>query len=200
MSALYRCCWIEDVCCLLINNSLFCFFLQEVDANRKFIIQVHLEDDTFQIREPPIRNSGHKGGIFLARCKLETHDGSKPLQPGDIYVGGTVEILSHRFNVLNCDQFTFKFMEENSKTWTYSNLSNVLQKVRPKKEILQKLVLTYPGLQSRMLDVDELQTITDKAGLNLVKQEVWTLFRAVDTMLAGTVKMTQFLKYVIDLK
>ena len=83
-------------------------FLQEVDAQRKFIIQVHLEDDTFQIREPPIRNSGHKGGIFLSRCKLESHDGTKPLQPGDIFLGGEVEILSHRFKVLNCDQFTFK--------------------------------------------------------------------------------------------
>lgn len=91
-----------------------------MDAQRKFIIQVHLEDDTFQIREPPIRNSGHKGGIFLSRCKLETHDGTKPLQPGDIFLGGEVEILSHRFIVLNCDQFTFKVC-----CGAFSNVYNV---------------------------------------------------------------------------
>jgi hypothetical protein len=174
--------------------------LQAEDADRKFIIQVHLEDDTFQIREPPIRNSGHKGGIFLSRCKLETHDGSKPLQPGDIYLGGTVEILSHRFRVLNCDQFTFKYMEENCRTWMYCNLQLVLQKVHPKRDVLKKILLTYPGLASRMMDADELQAATDKAGLGLVKQEVCTLFRAVDTTFAGTIKMTQFLKYIMDLK
>lgn len=171
-----------------------------MDADRKFIIQVHLEDDTFQIREPPIRNSGHKGGIFLSRCKLETHDGSKPLQPGDIYLGGTVEILSHKFHVLNCDQFTFKYMEENNKTWTYCDLQQVLRKVYPKLEVLKKLILTYPGLASRMMEVDELQTILEKAGLSVVKQEVCTLFRAVDTSLCGSIKMTQFLKYLMDLK
>jgi EF-hand domain-containing protein 1 len=171
-----------------------------LDANRKFIIQVHLEDDTFQIREPPIRNSGHKGGIFLSRCKLETHDGSKPLQPGDIYLGGDVDILSHKFTVLNCDQFTFKFMEENSKIWRYCNLESVLQKTRPKKEVLKRLVLTFPGLASRNLTVEELQEICDKAGMNLVKQEVCTLFRAVDLARVGVVKMTHFLKYLMDMK
>lgn len=147
-----------------------------------------------------MRNSGHKGGIFLARCKLETHDGSKPLQPGDIYLGGTVEILSHRFHVLNCDQFTFKYMEENCKTWPYCNLQQVLHKARPKLEVLRKIVLTYPGLTARTMTVDDLEEVTTKAGLDLVKQEVCTLFRAVDTTFTGTIKMTQFLKYLLDLK
>jgi hypothetical protein len=171
-----------------------------VDASRKFIIQVHLEDDTFQIREPPIRNSGHKGGIFLARCKLETHDGSKPLQPGDIHLGATVEILSHRFIVLNCDQFTFKFMEENNKTWVYSNQARVLQKLLAKKEVVQKILLTYPALGTRSLDATELQAIMEKAGVELVKQEVYTIFRAVDVSFTGSIKMTQFLRFVMDLK
>lgn len=171
-----------------------------MDAQRKFIIQVHLEDDTFQIREPPIRNSGHKGGIFLSRCKLETHDGSKPLQPGDIYLGGEVEILSHRFKVLNCDQFTFKFMEENCKTWTYCNLQTVLHKIRTKKDVIKRLLLTAPALQSRMMDVPALQEMLEKTDLNLVKQEVCTLFRAVDVTFSGSIKMTQFLKYIMDLQ
>ena len=172
---------------------------QAVDAERKFIIQVHLEDDTFQIREPPIRNSGHKGGIFLARCKLETHDGSKPLQPSDIFLGGDVEILSHKFSVLDCDQFTFKFMEENCKTWQYSNLQLLVNKVRTKKDVIKRLLLTYPGLSTRTLAVPELAEILEKTGLRLVKQEVCTLFRAVDVTRAGVVKMTQFLKYIMDL-
>lgn len=171
-----------------------------MDAQRKFIIQVHLEDDTFQIREPPIRNSGHKGGIFLSRCKLESHDGSKPLQPGDIYLGGEVEILAHRFIVLNCDLFTFKFMEENSKIWTHSNLQAILAKVRSKKEIIQKILLTYPGLSGRMMDAAECHNILEKAGLHVSKQEACTLFRTVDITFVNSIKMTQFLKHIMDMR
>jgi Ca2+-binding EF-hand superfamily protein len=108
--------------------------------------------------------------------------------------------LSHKFTVLNCDQFTFKFMEENSKIWRYCNLESVLEKTRPKKEVLKRLVLTFPGLASRNLTVEELQEICDKAGMNLVKQEVCTLFRAVDLARVGVVKMTHFLKYLMDMK
>ena len=45
------------------------------DQSRTFIIQVHLEDDTIQVLEPPQRNSGHKGGVFLNRGKIIPHDG-----------------------------------------------------------------------------------------------------------------------------
>ena len=135
----------------------------------------------------------------MSRCKLESHDGSKPLQPSDIYLGNTVEILSHKFIVLDCDQFTFKFMEENCSSWVYSNTSLLINKVRRKKDVIQRVLLTYPALSTRTLAVPELQEILGKTGLDLVKQEVCTLFRAVDISRVGVVKMTQFLKFIMDL-
>eukprot|EP00600_Ochromonadales_sp_CCMP1393_P005894 CAMPEP_0174964952 /NCGR_PEP_ID=MMETSP0004_2-20121128/6172_1 /TAXON_ID=420556 /ORGANISM="Ochromonas sp., Strain CCMP1393" /LENGTH=711 /DNA_ID=CAMNT_0016213747 /DNA_START=18 /DNA_END=2153 /DNA_ORIENTATION=+ len=172
----------------------------EVDKDRKFIIQIHLEDDTFQIREPPIRNSGHKGGVFLARTKLETHDGSRPLQPHDVYLGAEVDILSHRFIVLHCDSFTFKTMEEWCNVWKYSDLQLLLKKIRPKKDVIQRLLLTFPGLSTRNISIEEMTSVLEKAGLNVVKQEVYTIFRAVDPARSGHVKMTQFLKFILDLQ
>lgn len=172
----------------------------EADKSRHFIIQVHLEDDTFQIREPPVRNSGHKGGIFLQRCKLETHDGSKPLQANDIYIGAEVEILTHKFYIYATDPFSFKYMEENCNLWVNSDATRVAAMIKSKKDVLRKLMLTYPSLTTRQMDVDELAKLLEKAGFeNMVLQEVHTLFRVVDTHRTGTVKMTQFLKYILDL-
>lgn len=91
-------------------------------------------------------------------------------------------------------------MEENSKIWAYCDLQRVLNKLYPKLEVLKKIILTYPGLSQRMLEVEELHAILEKAGLHMVKQEACTLFRAVDSTLCGSVKMTQFLKYIMDLK
>jgi len=170
-----------------------------VDAQRKFIIQVHLEDDTFQIREPPIRNSGHKGGIFLRRCKLETHDGSKPLKPYDVYLGALVQILSHNFVVLNCDQFTFKFMEESATDWVYSHLPTLLTKIRPKQDVLRKLLLTTSALTSRTMAPADMAEVLKRAGLDVNTQEVYTLFRAVDLARTGVVKMTHFVKFVMEM-
>jgi hypothetical protein len=191
---------------------------READKSREFIIQIHLEDDTVQIREPPLRNTGHKGGIFLARCKLESHNSNEhTLQANDCYVGAVVTILSHRFVIYDCDQYTFKYMEgnsddsdlhsshstNNSNVWQYSNIKRVRAKLITKKEILQRLLLTSPGLSHRVIDVFEVQELLNKAGFNeseLVMQEMYTLFRAMDSQRTGFVKMTQFLRYIIELQ
>lgn len=162
---------------------------------------MHLEDDTFQIREPPLRNSGHKGGIFLSRVKLENHDGSKTpiLETNDLHVGANVTILSHSFDIFDCDQFTFKYMEGNAHLWSYSNLNHVTKKLITKKSIIQRLFLMYPALASRSIDVFELANVLERSGVTLIMQEVYTLFRAVDTFRTGSVKMSKMLKFIMDL-
>lgn len=139
------------------------------------------------------------GGIFLARCKLESHNGTKILHPGDIYLGATVTILSHQFDVHDCDQYTFKYMEANPSQWVYSDVTVVNQKLKARKEILQRLLITYPGLATRTMDVALWAEICEKAELDLVKQEVCTIFRAVDATRTGVIKMTKMLKYIMDL-
>lgn len=175
--------------------------MQEADKSREFVLQVHLEDDTYQIREPSLRNTGHKGGIFLARCKLESHDHSTPpLQAHDMHIGARVTLFSHVFDIYDCDQFTHKYMEANAHLWKLSDLSLVTHKLRPRKEALQRLLVTYPGLAQRFVDVDLLETLLKQAGgEEWIKQEVLTLFRAVDSAHTGSVKMTKLLKYVMDL-
>jgi hypothetical protein len=130
---------------------------------------------------------------------LEPHDVEKPLTPSDLYLGSTVCILSHQFDVLDCDQYTFKYMEANAHQWIYSDLALVLHKIRPKKEVLQRLFLVYPGLGNKFMDVELLAELLDKAKLALVMQETHTLFRAVDSARNGVVKMTKMLKYIMDL-
>jgi hypothetical protein len=121
------------------------------------------------------------------------------LEPSDIFLGGTVAILSHKFDILDCDQYTFKYMEANPNLWKYSNISLINEKLLEKKEVIQKVILTYPSLQSKNISVDELETVLVRSGLNLVKQEVYTLFRAVDVFRVGTVKLTKILKYILEL-
>ena len=90
-------------------------------------------------------------------------------------------------------------MEEHCHVWTKSDIVRIITQVTPKKEVLQRLFLTAPSLGSRSLTADDLGDFLQRAGCDLILQEVHTLFRQVDTYRAGTIKMTVFLKYIMDL-
>ncbi len=49
-----------------------------------------------------------------------------------------------------------------------------------------------------MLNGDQVQTVMQRAGIRLNRQEIVTLFRALDPQKVGTVKLTKVLKFVID--
>lgn len=169
------------------------------DITRKFIIQVHLEDDTIQIREPPQRNSGHNGGIFLARGKVDNLETNKYMQPQDIHIGACVSILSHKFNVLDADEYTIKYMENTCKLWAYSDTAVVAQKLKAKEETIRRVILTTQNLAAQMYKYEEVGNLLATAGCALVKQEVITVCRELDPKRTGLVKLTQLLKFVIDL-
>jgi hypothetical protein len=173
---------------------------EPANLSRKFIIQFHLEDDTIQILEPPQRNSGHKGGTFLGRCMIEPHDGAKPPSPTDLYLGATVTIFGYRFNVNDADEYTLRYMEENAGQWEHSKLSVVLRKVLDKEEVISRLILTVPGLARKAINYGYVEAIFKQAGLEIVKQEVVTIFRLLDPKRTGYVKLTKLLKFIMDQK
>lgn len=90
-------------------------------------------------------------------------------------------------------------MEANAHLWEYSDLTLVTKKLLTKKSIIQRLFLMYPALATRSMDVFELANLLERAGVALVMQEVYTLFRAVDTFRTGSVKMSKMLKFIVDL-
>lgn len=97
------------------------------DEKRQFIIQIYLEDDTLQIREPPMRNSGFNGGVFLKRSRMNT--ATIPFAPSDVYVGADLHILSHHFSIVDADEYTLHYMESNND-WCESDIKFVMAKIK----------------------------------------------------------------------
>lgn len=157
-----------------------------------------MEDDTVDILEPQHRNSGHKGGVFLNRGKIESHNYDNTFRHHDIYLGATVSIYSHRFIINDADEYTLRYMEENSHQWIYSALSTIAVKLKSREQILSRSILTVPGLPVKEVTCDEIDALLQKAGLVVMKQEVKTLFRALNPTKEPTVKLTKILKFIID--
>eukprot|EP00607_Mallomonas_marina_P003727 CAMPEP_0182428288 /NCGR_PEP_ID=MMETSP1167-20130531/21931_1 /TAXON_ID=2988 /ORGANISM="Mallomonas Sp, Strain CCMP3275" /LENGTH=407 /DNA_ID=CAMNT_0024611077 /DNA_START=687 /DNA_END=1907 /DNA_ORIENTATION=+ len=86
------------------------------DRSRQFVFQWHLEDDTIQIREPPVTNSGFKGGRFMARERIKRPDGNY-ISRQDVITGTVITVHSYDFLLGDADEFTHKFMESRPDIW-----------------------------------------------------------------------------------
>jgi len=160
------------------------------DRERTFVVQLHLEDDTIQIREPPARNSGFWGGMFMTRTKIKRSDGSY-VTPGDLVVGANLTVNGHTFVLEEADEFSLKFMESRSQDlWPMCSLKAVLGKLHSNEGAVLRNLLTVPGGATKSLLHEELERLILRSGVILHRQELLTLLRGLDRQRKGTVKVS----------
>ncbi len=90
--------------------------------NRSFIITYYLNDDSLQIYEPPVSNSGiHRSyvgineGKFLERNQYKNSERENVIfSPEDLIVGGDIRVNGYSFHITDCDLFTKKWYAENT--------------------------------------------------------------------------------------
>ena len=99
------------------------------DTERRFVITFYCIDDTIIIMEPPIRNSGFNGGCFLSRRKIKKPSGDLVLET-DFFVGGQIQLLKHRFLLIDANEGTYKLMDNNFHKFVRTNFYAILNKIR----------------------------------------------------------------------
>jgi hypothetical protein len=83
----------------------------ESERVRKCTLLYYLVDDSVQISEDKVVNSGLSQGAFLKRHKISTPSGFVSWK--DFQVGGTITLYGRTFNISKCDAFTKEFYESN---------------------------------------------------------------------------------------
>ena len=156
------------------------------DLNRRFVFQYFMEDDTISIREPPVRNSGVMGGSFLRRNTIKRSNG-EPFTAKDMFVGNTIEVVGHRFLLLNADEYTYKLMECDDRTFPYSSLPRLLELLSPKQEQIKAYFLSSDYDGNGILEIESLTNCCNHVGLKLNKQEILTIWRKLDKKGKGKV-------------
>ena len=148
------------------------------DKDRRFVISYRLCDDTIAIYEPHQkyfnfllnRNSGNLAGKFLERLQLLKPSSipypsavqaigstSTPdyYEAHDFYIGAEINVFSHIFGLIECDEFCLQYMEQNPKQFQYSD-KEYIQKIA-KNVCKEKIVLD--GLLASLKSKD-----SDKSG------------------------------------
>ena len=81
------------------------------DVDRRFIISFYLADDTISIFEPAQKNSGIIEGPFLERRKYKNVDKNNEfITPSELPIGGDIKINGYNFHMLDCDEYTTKYL------------------------------------------------------------------------------------------
>lgn len=157
------------------------------DLNRRFVFQFFMEDDTISIREPPVRNSGVMGGSFLGRNNTIKRSNGEPFTAKDMYVGNTIDIVGHRFLLLNADEFTYKLMECDDRTFPCSSLPRLQEVLSSKQDQIKTYFLSSDYDGNGILDMEGLTTCCTDIGLAFNEQEIITIWRKLDKKGKGKV-------------
>jgi hypothetical protein len=97
------------------------------DVERRFVITYYVQDNTLKIQEPPVRNSGFVGGVFLSRRVVKTEAG-EPISHLHLYVGAKLQVLKHKFLISGANENTMRWMED--KKHPQSSFYDILEKIK----------------------------------------------------------------------
>ncbi|EPQ11034.1 EF-hand domain-containing family member C2 [Myotis brandtii] len=171
---------------------------QCANADRLFVISYFLGNNTMSVFEPIERNSGYTGGLFLKRIRVKRpgqevfkSELSEYIQPEELYIGATINVNGYLFMLLNADEYTLKFMEENSDKFPYSNLECALQKLKAEKSKSREIKqFPYSNLECAL---QKLKAEKSKS------REIKQVFRAVDCYLTKMVDYNTFRNILMDI-
>ncbi|KAM3966804.1 EF-hand domain-containing protein 1 [Aphomia sociella] len=125
----------KDIIKYNLNANKYLRYLCELDwihpedNGRRFVLAYSLADGTVKIGEIPRRNSGIREGKFLKSMRLQTPD-SDPnfpsyFTPDKFYIGAIVPVFKHRFKIVGCDLFVYRYMSANPEKFPQEVIDNV---------------------------------------------------------------------------
>lgn len=140
------------------------------DVDRRFVLTYYVQDNTMKVVEPPVRNSGFTGGVFLSRRAVKKQHGSETISDKDLYLGCRLKVLMHEFLLLETDEGTLRWMED--KGVPKSNVYMILDRLRP--------VLYNDAISGRLSDnfrsVEVAPGIISQDGFRQVMYSTYGLF------------------------
>jgi hypothetical protein len=157
-------------------------------ASRAFMLTFYLEDDTIQVFEEEIRNSGCTGGTFLKRGKYINKlppGGEEPrnFKGTDIYLGNIISLNGCEMQVTEMDNLSLRFCETYPDEFPLFDTFKIIHfvtKVFEKRRVdLREFFSQHDKVGAGMLPVDKCVNIMSEAGFidSLNDQQLLTLMR-----------------------
>ncbi|XP_052753824.1 EF-hand domain-containing protein 1-like [Galleria mellonella] len=125
----------KDIIKYNLNANKYLRYLCELDwihpedNGRRFVLAYSLADGTVKIGEIPRRNSGIREGKFLKPMRLQMPDSDPNFPtyytPDKFYIGAIVPVFKHRFKIIGCDLYVYRYMSANPEKFPQEVIDNV---------------------------------------------------------------------------
>ena len=174
--------------------------LSNADKDRRFVLSHFLSNDTFAVFEPPVRNSGIIGGKFLERQKVYQPGSRVPYGEADLFVGSQLEIFNRVFELMDADEYTFQYMENNKHVYIRSDAAVALQDVKQvyagKEEDVRSMFIELDADGSGAVTADVLYAVFASCGAKFPKQTIITVIREAALKNSGNLNFETFVEYL----
>ncbi|KIY92203.1 EF-hand domain-containing family member C2 [Monoraphidium neglectum] len=169
--------------------------LSHADAGRNFVLSYFLMDDSLLIFEPPVRNSGIGGGKFLERQRVYKPGSEEIYTYQDLYVGGRLEVFSRAFELMDADEYTLTYMENNKHIFVMADADAILEslrvQVRGRDAQLRAALVAADSEGCGQLAGAQLEAAFDAAGLRFTRHQLIALRRRADKERGGGAVATE---------
>ena len=128
----------------------------------------------------------------------QSHQNGQRILPGDIRLGGILEIQSFKFIILDADEHSLKYMECNSDIWRESSLETITKKLHTKEDELRDILVKMKDKALEDISYEEMKGILRSVGLDLSIQETLILLRAMDKKKKDKVKFFRLFRILND--
>ena len=177
------------------------------DEERKFILSYYCKDDSIQIYEIADRNSGRINSKFLERKRLKNPYTNNYYSEKDILVGNTIYINNYTFRLMECDEYTKKYMRDNAEIFRDADCSEVIERIRTagnKYESLEKFLIeilrTLDPNGTGWVSSDNIFEGFKKFNLYLSTQEIITLVGELNRNNDGDYSMEDLYNLIVCYK
>ena len=118
----------------------------------------------------------------------------------DLFVGCRVEVHRREFQLLEGDEYTYQYMENNKHIFIMADaeaIARILRaQIKDNAEEIRTAFIEMDADGSGYLDDDELETALSKAGLKFQRHQIISLRRKLDIDRSGTVSIEEFLAHL----
>lgn len=99
------------------------------DEERSFIVSFYVRDEAIQVYEVAKRNSGRQNCKFLEKKRMKNPYTNKYYSEKDMGIGQVLYLNKFIFKLLDCDEYTRKYMNDNAEIFIDSDLNMIIPRI-----------------------------------------------------------------------
>lgn len=173
------------------------FSLADSDRDRKFIISYFMADDTISVYEPIVRNCGIMGGKFLERGRVFKYDLDEIYNYCDLYVGAVLHIHHRGFELLEADEYTYTYMENNRHVFVMSDTAAILKSLQKqasgRADDIRHCLSEMDSGKTGYLCAHKFETALYNSKLQFTRHQAIALQRSMEKDDNGRIEIEKFL-------